>query len=108
MWLSRLGELLLNLDIMAPSVQLRIAGNTSSKSFIGVLLFLGYVGVAIWTCLTTYADYRNTQSPQVTNDQKFVREYQSFNLSESASIPIIIGSYLGRKYIRPSELESFF
>ena len=107
MWLNKIQSLLLNLDVLAPSVQLRIAGNTSSKSFIGVLLFLGYVGVAIWTCLTAFADYRNTQNPRVTNDQKFVTEYQRFNLSESASIPIIIGSYLTRAYTTPSELEAF-
>ena len=100
--------LLLKLDILAPSVQLRIAGNTSSKSFIGVLLFLVYLGFAFWTSLSQYEDYKNTQNPRITNDQRFASEYQKFNLSESASLPIILGSYGVQYFTKPDELEAFF
>src|SRR3990167_26934 len=107
MWLLKLGNVLLNLDVLAPSVQLRIAGNTSSKSFIGVLLFLGYLGIALWTSLALYADYLNTENPRIANDQRFSSEYPRFNLSESYNLPIIIGAYESRDYTKPEDLEKF-
>src|SRR3990167_6434426 len=99
--------LLLKLDILAPSVQLRIAGNTSSKSFIGVLLFLAYLAISSWTCLLQYRGYLDTRNPEVTTDSKFNAEYPVFDLRSNKTLPIILGAYNTVQFANPQELKNF-
>src|SRR3990167_8481525 len=99
--------LLLKLDILAPSVQLRIAGNTSSKSFIGVLLFLAYIAISSWACILQYKGFLDTANPDVTTDSRFKDEYPVFDLRGNKTLPIILGTYETVRFADPQELKTF-
>ena len=100
-------EWLLKLDILAPSTQLRVAGNTSSKSFIGVFLFLAYLGLLAYTGYSQYVSYSDTTQPSVTTDLRYRETFPDFKLIEEGKIPMFLGMLDSVDFVKPEVLNQY-
>lgn len=95
-----------NVDFMARSPSLNLAGKSGANSYFGSLISLGVITAMALIVYKAFADYFDTTGPAIVQITSFVKVFPRTNLIEHKIFPVVYGFYLNETQMTTAQLET--